>query len=125
MNILNKINYLLNEKNMSKKYFIKKFLNLEPKFTSTNKIPSESTVYGYLNGSREIKIEFITYIAEVLEVKEQELFESSLEYDNEYNYIKTKEVRSIIDLLKYLPSIKIRELHEQLREYKMLYDKRL
>lgn len=125
MEVVDKINYLLNEKNISKKEFMKKLLALDPRLKSTGEVPSESTIYGYLNGGREIKIELIPYIAEVLQVKEQELFEFDLEYASEFNYTRSKEVREILELLRYLPPIKIRELIKQLKEYKALYEKGL
>ena len=125
MEVIDKINYLLNEKNISKKQFISNFLALEPKLKSTGEIPSESTVYGYLNGSREIKIELISYIAEVLQIKEQELFEFNVEYASEFNHKLSKEVREIIELLKFLPTLKIHELKNTLEEYKKLFNKKL
>jgi len=89
---------------------------------STGKAPSESTIYGYLNGRREIKIELIPYIAEVLNITEQELFEVNIEWTSEYNYKLSKEIREIISLLKYVPNGKIVELKEKLLKYKELYD---
>ncbi|MDD5401361.1 MAG: helix-turn-helix transcriptional regulator [Sulfurimonas sp.] len=58
---------------------------IELKLKSTGEIPSEQTIYGYLNGKRELKAELIPYIAEVLEVDEQELFRFDIEYASEYN----------------------------------------
>ena len=74
MEVFEKINYLINEKNMTKKEFADKFLSLNPKLRTTGEAPSYSSIYGYLSGRREIKIELIPYIAEALNVKEQELF---------------------------------------------------
>ncbi|MEA2073323.1 MAG: helix-turn-helix transcriptional regulator [Campylobacterota bacterium] len=74
MEVIDKINYLLKEKKLQKKDFTKMLQELEPKLKSTGEVPSEQTIYGYLNGKRELKIELIPYIAEVLEVDEQELF---------------------------------------------------
>lgn len=125
MEVVDKINYLLVEKNLSKKDFTKILQSLEPKLKSTGGIPSEQTIYGYLNGKREIKIELIPYIAEVLHVKEQELFEFDLEYASEFNYTRSKEVREIIELLRFLPTTKVIILKKQLKEYKALYEKEL
>ncbi|MGM0534206.1 MAG: helix-turn-helix domain-containing protein, partial [Campylobacterota bacterium] len=41
--------------------------------------PSEKTIYKYLNGDVSIPIELVTYIAEALNVSEQELFDHSFE----------------------------------------------
>ena len=57
MNVADKINYLLEEKGISKREFAQKLLSLNPLLDRTGKAPSESTIYGYLNGGREIKIE--------------------------------------------------------------------
>lgn len=120
MQVKDKINYLLNEQNISKRSFAEALLNLNPTLNSTGKPPSESTIYGYLNGRREIKIELIPYIAEVLNIKEQELFEFDIEYSTQYNYKLSKEVREIVALLQYVPNTKITELREKLLKYKSL-----
>ena len=121
MQVKDKINYLLEELNLSKRDFAQALLKLEPKLNSTGKAPSESTIYGYLNGGREIKIELVPYIAEVLGIKEQELFEFDIEYSTEYNYQLSKEVREIITLLQFVPHAKISELREKLLNYKILH----
>ena len=123
MQVREKINDVLVELGLSKRDFAKAILNLEPKLNSTGKPPSESTIYGYLNGRREIKIELIPYIAEVLSVSEQELFEFNIEYATEYNYKLSKEVREIILLLQYVPHTKIINLKEKLLRYKELDEK--
>lgn len=124
MQVKDKINYLLKELDLSKRDFAQALLNLEPKLNSTGKAPSESTIYGYLNGGREIKIELIPYIAEVLGIKEQELFEFDIEYSTNYNYELSKEVREIITLLQYVPHSKIIELKDKLLSYKNLNEKK-
>ena len=123
MELFEKVNYLINEKGMNKKEFANKFLSLEPKLRTTGEAPSLASIYSYLKGKREIKVELIPYIAETLEVKEQELFEFNLEYLAEYNYAQSKEVREIVDLLEYLPTIAIKNLKSRLQEYKKICDK--
>ena len=123
MQVREKINYLLIELGLSKRDFAHALLSLEPKLNSTGKPPSESTIYGYLNGRREIKVELIPYIAEVLNVQEQELFEFNIVYATEYNYKLSKEIREIISLLKYVPISKITNLREKLLKYKELNEK--
>jgi len=125
MTVKDKINYLLQEQNMSKREFARKLLAADPKLLSTGKPPSESTIYGYLNGGREIKIELIPYIADVLNIKEQELFEFDIEYATNYNYQLSKEVREIVSLLQYVPSSKIKELKDKLLKYKILDSEQL
>ena len=122
MNVADKINYLLEEKVMSKREFAQKLLSLNPVIERTGKAPSESTIYGYLNGGREIKIELIPYIAEALNIPEQELFSSEIEYTNDYNYIYSKETREILELLKFAPRSAIDEIKNYLIKYKKVYD---
>jgi len=74
MDIHEKINYFIKEKKLSKREFAKKLRDLEPKLKSTGEIPTEKTIYKYLDGSISIKIELIPYIAEVLQITEQDLF---------------------------------------------------
>lgn len=121
MEIWEKINYILQEKKISKKDFIKNILALEPKLKTTDETPTEQTIYRYLNGQREIKVELIPYISEVLGVNEQDLFTFDLEYACNYNYRQSKEVREIIDLLQYAPNSIVTHIKEQLMKYKVLH----
>ena len=75
MNISDKINSILVEKGITKKFFALKFIELQPTLKSTGEAPSISSIYGYLNGSREIKAELLPYIAEVLDISITELFD--------------------------------------------------
>lgn len=122
MNIIEKINFLLEEKKLSKKEFAGKLRKLEPKLKATGEVPSEQTIYRYLNESRELKVELIPYIAEVLEVTEQDLFTFDLEYACNYNYRQSKEVRSIIELLQYAPNSVVLHIKEQLMKHKELHN---
>lgn len=122
MEIWEKINYLLEEKNMSKQEFAKKLVNLEPKLKRTGEAPSSQTILGYLYGKRELKVELIPYIAEVLEVDEQELFRFDIEYATEYNIRYSKDTREILDLLQYAPKNMIEHIRTTLINYKKSYD---
>ena len=122
MEVWEKINYLLSEKNITKQEFAKRLVNLEPKLRRTNEIPSIQTILGYLYGKRELKIELIPYIAEVLKVNEQELFKYDIEYATEYNLRYSKDVREILNLLQYAPKNIIRHIKETLLKYKKTYE---
>ena len=122
MEVIDKINYLIKEKDLQKKDFTQKLQELEPKLKSTGEIPSEQTIYGYLNGKRELKIELIPYIAEVLEVDEQELFRFDIEYATEYNLRYSKDAREILDLLQYAPKNMIEHIRTTLLGYKNSYE---
>lgn len=122
MEVFEKINYLINEKNMSKKEFADKFLSLNPRLRTTGEAPSYSSIYGYLSGRREIKIELIPYIAEALNIKEQELFNFDLEYSTEFNIRYSKDVREIIELLQYAPKNMIEHIKLTLQKFKKSYE---
>lgn len=94
---------LIRRKKYLKKEFVAKLQSLSPKLYATGEVPSEQTIYRYLNGSRELKVELIPYIAEVLEVTEQDLFNFDIEYASNYNIRFSKEIREIIDLLPHTP----------------------
>lgn len=76
MEVFERINSILKEKNLSKREFAKRLRDLEVKLNRTGETPTEKTIYKYLDGSIAIKIELIPYIAEVLQIREQDLFTS-------------------------------------------------
>ncbi len=123
MEVWEKINYILKEKKITKRQFIERFLNLEPKLKRTSEVPSASTVSGYLYGKREIKIELIPYIAEALDVSEQELFVNDIEYTNDYNYKHSKEAREILNLLRFAPRSAIDDIKSYLLKFKNICEK--
>ena len=123
MEVIEKINYLIQESKITKREFVNKLLSLEPKLKTTGEIPSEQTIYRYLNAQRELKVELIPYIAEVLEVEEQELFRFDIEYATEYNLRYSKDAREILDLLQYTPKNMIEHIKETLTCYKKDYEK--
>ena len=121
MEVWEKINYLLEEKKISKQEFANRLISLEPKLKRTLETPSSQTILGYLYGKRELKVELIPYIAEVLGVSEQELFNFNIEFATDYNYKQSKEVREIINLLSYAPNSIIVHIKTQLEKYKNLH----
>ena len=120
MEIYEKINYLIEEKKMTKKEFVDKVIELEPRLKNSGESPSIQTIYRYLNGSRELKVELIPYIAEVLEVTEQDLFNFDIEYASNHNIRFSKEIREIIDLLPHTPINVISYIKQELSKYKKL-----
>lgn len=122
MEVFEKINYIINEKNMSKKEFADKFLSLNPRLRTTGEAPSYSSIYGYLSGRREIKIELIPYIADALNIKEQELFNFDLEYSTEFNIKYSKDIREIIELFQYAPKNMIEHIKLTLQKFKKNYE---
>ncbi|MGB3961940.1 MAG: hypothetical protein WBK95_06860 [Sulfurimonas sp.] len=122
MEIIDKINYIIKEKNLQKKDFVRMLQQLEPKLKSTGEVPSEQTIYGYLNSKRELKVELIPYIAEVLGVDEQELFRFDIEYATEYKFRYSKDAREILDLLQYTPKSMLEHIKITLRKFKKDYE---
>ena len=152
MEVYERINLLLKEKNMSKKVFATKLRNLEPTLKSTFESPSEKSIYAYLNGRVGIKIELIPFIAEILDVPEQILFDDSerarmrilkticedINSEEKEYLLKKLEVikdtnkepiipkdifHSINDLLIYAPEPFLRNMESALKDYKALTDK--
>jgi len=146
MEVYEKINFYLKSKKLSKKEFAKRLIALEPKLKNTNEIPSQNTIYAYLNGRIGIKIELIPYIAEILDVPEQLLFDDTLRArkrfikhiletisSEEKDILKTKicnekstkhlpidRFYKIQDLLIYAPEIFLEKLETTLKEYREL-----
>jgi transcriptional regulator with XRE-family HTH domain len=77
LNITEKINNIIDEKGLTRKYFVNQLILLNPILKSTGETPSSSTIYGYLNGNREVKIELLPYIAKVLNVGIADLFDET------------------------------------------------
>jgi len=75
--IYENINKLIKKKGLTKKEFAKKLIDLQPNVNRIGETPSLSAIYAYLNGSSSIKADLIPYIAEVLGVTEQEIFDNS------------------------------------------------
>lgn len=144
MEVYEKINLYLRERKMSKKEFARKLIQLDAKLKNTGDIPSENTIYAYLNGRIGIKIELIPYVAEVLGIPEQFLFDDGHRArkivltqilksitTNEKEFLKsslcdeqTKTIKDsygrIGDLLVYAPEMFLEKLESILMDYKEL-----
>ena len=125
MEVWEKINYLLEEKKITKQEFAQRLITLSPTLKRTGESPSTQTVLGYLYGKRELKVELIPYIAEVLGVDEQELFRFDIEYATEYNLRYSKEAREILDLLQYTPKPMLEHIITLMRKFKKTYEEGL
>lgn len=147
MEIYEKINLLIKEKKLNKKQFAISLISLEPKLKSTGEIPTIKAIYSYLSGDVALKLELIPYIAEVLEIPEQLLFDDTLRTRKRYlkhilNSISSEETQllqnalcekkstlnatpkdvhyKIHDLLIYAPEMFLKELESTLTQYKEL-----
>lgn len=123
MEIYEKINYICEEKNIKKAEFVKRLIALEPRLKTNGQVPSEQSVYRYLNGKREIKVELLPFIAEVLGVGINELFEFDVEFASEYNVRYSRQIKEILNLLQYLPRVSLEKLILKLQEYKKIHEK--
>jgi transcriptional regulator with XRE-family HTH domain len=121
VNVVDKINILIADRGMSKAEFAKALIDLQPRLNSTGEIPAKPSIYHYLNGQRELKVELIPYIARVLETSETELFSEDVENAFGADTALSKEGREIMRLLPYAPAAVIRNIKEQLERYKKLY----
>ena len=152
MEVYEKINEILRNNNLSKKSFSLKLIELEPKLRNTGEIPTINALYSYLSGDVSLRVELIPYIAEVLDIPEQILFDDSnrarmkmLKYILEdinsqernflINKLNSKEtntksenvqkdiINSINDLLKYAPEPFLKNIEQALKDFKSLSDK--
>ncbi|CZE46948.1 helix-turn-helix domain-containing protein [Campylobacter geochelonis] len=112
-----KINQIIKLKGMNKKEFATKFLALAPQLKSTGDTPSLPTIYNYLNGNREIKADMLPFIAQALDISEQELFfKNDKDIEDFYKRLllndeatsmfsksKSQQITKIISLCSYAP----------------------
>ncbi len=88
MEVYERISEIIKNQNLTKREFSQRLISLEPKLRTTGEIPTEKTIYKYLNGTVAIRIELISYMAQALNVTEQELFITSVkEHMNFYRKI--------------------------------------
>lgn len=113
----------MQEKEISKKDFVKQLLLLEPKLKTTGEVPSEQTIYRYLNGQRELKVEILPYIAEVLGIDEGEFFKFDIEYASNHNIRYSKDVRELLELLQYVPKPTLEYIKTVFRHFKTEHEK--
>jgi transcriptional regulator with XRE-family HTH domain len=75
--IYENITNIIKVKRLTRKEFAQNLINLNPNVNRISETPTLSTIYGYLNGRINIPIDLVPYIAEALNVTEQELFDTS------------------------------------------------
>jgi len=89
MQLYKNINLVLLEKDISKKEFIDKLQYLLKDSSITRKVPSNKTIYAYLNGKISIKIELLPFISTILDTPIDFLLSDNIN-------------RTRTDLLKYI-----------------------
>ncbi len=98
MKVIERINEILKEKNISKKELARRLIDLDMKTAKTGEVPSVASIYAYLNGNIELKADSIPFIAEALGVYEQELFSPNAKNAEK---IIEKLYKSKLNLYKY------------------------
>lgn len=86
MKVYEKLTNIIKHKGLTRKEFAQKLIDLSPKVNRVGEAPTVSTIYGYLNGRISIPIELVPYITDVLNITEQELFDTS--YGTNKKYLK-------------------------------------
>lgn len=140
MELYEKINEILHNKKITKKEFAEVLISLEPKVNRVSEIPSVQSIYTYLNGRSSIKAELIPYIAEALDISEQELFPDSLKNRTRYlkyilnnstqseldminqsnNVMYNTQAKELIDLLPYIPNALLQSFIEKAKKIKKI-----
>lgn len=124
MKVVDRINEILKEKNITKKELANRLINLGMKANKTGEIPTLSSIYAYLNGNIDIKADMIPFIADALGIFEQELFSNKKEenfkiirklYKNDLSY---QNYADFIELLEFLSPSNLKILEEILLKNK-------
>ena len=153
MEVYEKINFIIKTKAITKRAFSTILRNLEPRLKSTGEVPTEKTIYKYLSGDISIPIELIPFIAEALDVIEQELFSLhpqskrklikylSTELDSkQISYIQNsqsqidtdslsspnkKEIEKLIRLLEFIPKAMLNKIIIKIEKIEKIVDEPL
>ncbi|PZT47682.1 transcriptional regulator [Helicobacter valdiviensis] len=117
MKVVDRINEILKEKNISKKELANRLINLGMRANKTGEIPTLSSIYAYLNGNIDIKADMIPFIADALGVFEQELFSDNKKKNLKilskiYSFQSGANYPQLIELLEYLPPKSLECLEE-------------
>ena len=123
MKVVERINEILKEKNMSKKELANRLINLGMKANKTGEIPTHSSIYANLNGNMNINAELIHFITVALRVCEQEIFMDKKEKNLKilskiYSFHTEKNYQQLIELLEYLSPRSLECLEEILYQNK-------
>ena len=116
MRVAQRINEILKEKNLNKRELAKRLIDLGMRASKTGEIPTESSIYAYLNGNIEIKADMLPFIADALGVCEQEFFTSDSKQSQKI--LKRIKYRNIIELLEYLSPKSLEILEKTLMQNK-------
>lgn len=121
MKVVERINEILKEKNLSKKQLANRLIDLGLRANKTGEIPTISSIYAYLNGNIELKADMIPFIAEALGVYEQELFKADSQRILRRFYAQDPTLAKynhIVELLEYISPKSLETLEKTLINHK-------
>lgn len=95
-----KLANIIKKRGLTKKEFSQKLINLSPNVNRVGETPTVSTIYGYINGRISMPLDLVPYVAEVLDISEQELFDTSASVNKKY-FLYLLENSSDEELLRY------------------------
>lgn len=122
MRVIERINEILKEKNLSKKELANRLIDLGLRANKTGETPTLSSIYAYLNGNIELRADMIPFIADALGVYEQELFSQSSPYKMLQRFClqdpTLAKYTHIIELLEYISPKSLETLEKTLLSQK-------
>lgn len=123
MRICEKISFLMKERSMEKVEFADKLIALDTKLI--NEKSERQTIYRYLSGERELKMELAPYIAHILDVPIDDLFTYDVELLCEFSVSRTKQVKYMLSLVPYTSTMMIDEIIDVMEQHQKVYDESL
>lgn len=107
MNVNERLASIIKSKGLTRKEFAQKLIDLSPKVSRIGETPTVSTIYGYLNGRINIPLDLISFIAEALDISEQELFDTSENARRKYfNFLVENSTQKELDFYQKILSNK-------------------
>ncbi|MCX2716881.1 helix-turn-helix domain-containing protein [Helicobacter sp. MIT 21-1697] len=121
MKVVERINEILKEKNLSKKELAHRLIDLGLRANKTGESPTISSIYAYLNGNIDLKADMLPFIADALGVYEQELFSEDSKRILRKFYLQNPifaKYSHIVELLEYISPKSLETLERTLTSYK-------
>jgi hypothetical protein len=150
MELYKTVTLRLKQLKMSKREFARRLIEREIRSRRTGSIVSEKIIYSYLDGTTAMVTELIPYIAEILDITEQELFDDTepkrlkqlrhilknpsenekktaalllKEQDGEgYGFPTDFQLGRLAELLPYAPTVAVEKITQILARYKKLFE---
>lgn len=108
MKINERLASIVKSKELTRREFAQKLIDLSPKVSRVGEIPTVSTIYGYLNGRINIPVDLISFMAEALDISEQEFFDTSKNAKRKFfNYLIVNATKNELEHYKNVLSSKL------------------